>query len=123
MSLSDPLTIGANTYARINQDNFGSEFYRRTATLEERVTFGHSTEKTLQYGTMPVERHMVKFRQTLFAADPDPEYWVESYFIVRVPKAYAFGSEDVVGSPVLYLNDNTALAGTVNMEKLIGFES
>jgi hypothetical protein len=123
MSVADPLTINGITFNRIDQGDFGSEFFSRVSTHEDRLSVKHSTEKALQYGTMPIERHLVKHRRTTFATATDPEYWVEAYMVIRLPRPYSVGGVLAPKTVIRALIDDQNPTTTNLLTQVIGWES
>ena len=73
MAFANPLVISVNgvnkTLNKINQDNYGSEYYLREATQSFRVKIRHTTEAG-STGTGKIHRANVEFTQTIFAVAP-----------------------------------------------------
>ena len=71
MAFANPLVLTINAVAKnlvkINQDNFGSEYYLREATQEFRVKIRHSEDGKSVVGTGKVHRSNVTVIQTVFA--------------------------------------------------------
>jgi hypothetical protein len=76
MAFGATLTITVNAVAkvlnRINQDNYGSEYYLRSSTDEYRVKIRHSKESPLSDGRQ-FDRHNVEVTHTVFATSTVPE--------------------------------------------------
>jgi hypothetical protein len=73
MAFANPLVISVNavnkTLQKINQDNYGSEYYLREATQSFRVKIRHTTENAVT-GSGKFQRHNVEITQTIFAVAP-----------------------------------------------------
>lgn len=90
MSIANPLVVTVNAVAknlpRINQDNFGSEYYLRESTQDFRVRIRHSRE-AIQANGVQLERHNVELTQTIFATTPgDPDAVTQVYVVIRNAK-------------------------------------
>jgi hypothetical protein len=123
MSLTDPLTINGITFNRIDTGDYGSEWFSRTSLLEDRLSVKHSTEKALLGGIMPIERHLVKHRRTVFATATDPEYWTETYMVIRLPRPYSVGAVLSPKTVVRALIDDQNPTTTDFLTSVIGWES
>jgi len=86
MSLPDPLTMNTIVYNRVNQDNFGSEYFYRTAIDERRLFITHTNEKKLVNGEV-MERHAVKYTKLVFATETDEADYSEVSFSLRFQKS------------------------------------
>lgn len=75
MSFGSTATITVNAVAkvlnRINQDNYGSEYYLRSSTDEFRMKIRHSKEAKQADGRK-LDRHNVEITQTVFATSTVP---------------------------------------------------
>lgn len=73
MAFANPLVLTVNAVAKnldkINQDNYGSEYYLRETTQDWRVKIRHSEDKAVT-GTGKVHRANITFTQTVFAVAP-----------------------------------------------------
>lgn len=85
--LSSPITITidgtAHSLSRINQDNYGSVYLKRTSTLELRCSIRHSYEGKVGAGQF--ERHNVDLTQTTWDVDGKPVI-TQSYVVLRTPR-------------------------------------
>jgi hypothetical protein len=91
MPFANPLVITVNGSAKslpkINQDNFGSEYYLREATQEFRMKIRHSVEAAI-VGSGKVHRSNVDLTQTIFSTVPGvPDNVRQVYLVVRNGKA------------------------------------
>lgn len=73
------------TLNRINQDNYGSEFYLREATQEFRIFIRHSKQKPAKAGGRDLDRHVFDIQQTVFATSTVREIVRHAYFVYTVP--------------------------------------
>lgn len=123
MPITTPLTVAGITFNRINIDNNTSEWFFRTDLAEWRFTIAHSYEKALVGGDK-MERHLVKFRKTIFATVDDPEYWVESYYVMRVPRRYAADTATTTAMLTVLraLADNQTITTNVFTTNVLGWE-
>lgn len=83
MAFGATLTITVNAVAkvlnRINQDNYGSEYYLRSSLDEYRVKIRHSKDSPNASGQV-YDRHNVEVTRTVFATTTVPQYTqVNSY--------------------------------------------
>lgn len=102
MAFANPLVITVNgsakTLLKINQDNFGSEYYLREATQEFRCKIRHSTEAKA-VGTGVVHRSNVDVTQTIFSAVPGvPDNVIQVYLVVRNGKAEVAANVGYLGA-------------------------
>lgn len=99
MSFGSTLTLTVNSVAkvlnRINQDNYGSEYYLRSATEEYRVKIRHSKESANKDGKVP-DRHNVEVTHTIFATSTVPAIVRQAYLVVRI-----FGDDDLTAAGYL----------------------
>jgi hypothetical protein len=76
MAFGATLTVTVNAVAkvlnRINQDNYGSEYYLRSSTDEYRMKIRHSKESPQTDGRV-FDRHNVELTHTIFAVGATPE--------------------------------------------------
>jgi hypothetical protein len=76
MAFGATLTITVNAVAkvlnRINQDNYGSEYYLRATLDEYRVKIRHSKESPQADGRQ-FDRHNIEVTHTVFATSTVPE--------------------------------------------------
>lgn len=115
--LTSPInvTIGATTYAlsKINQDNFGATYLKKTSTVEVRLNVRHSYEKANASGQY--ERHNLDLQYTTYDVDGNP-VTTQSYAVVRARRS---------GDPVLEEDVGKALSATFTtlMPQLVAWES
>lgn len=76
MAFANPLVLTVNAVAknlvRINQDNYGSEYYLRETTQDWRVKIRHSEDRTVT-GSGKVHRSNIQVIQTVFGVAPAPD--------------------------------------------------
>jgi hypothetical protein len=87
MAFANPLVISVNgvnkTLLKINQDNYGSEYYLREATQEFRAKIRHTTESAV-VGTGKVHRSNIDVTQTVFSVTPGvPNNVRQVYLVLR----------------------------------------
>lgn len=90
MSIANPLVVTVNSVAKnlpkINQDNYGSEYFLRESTQEFRVTIRHAQENAQKDGSQ-LDRHNVKLTQTIYATVAgEPDDVLETYAVIRMAK-------------------------------------
>jgi hypothetical protein len=75
MAFGATITVTVNAVAkvlnRINQDNYGSEFYLRSSTEEYRLKIRHSKEAVQADGRW-FDRHNIELTHTVFAVGAAP---------------------------------------------------
>lgn len=85
MAFANPLVIthnaGTKSLPRVNQDNYGAEYYLREATQEFRAKIRHTREKATATGR--VDRHNVEITQTVFGTSGAPDVTRQAYLIYR----------------------------------------
>lgn len=75
---------GANkTLNRINQDNYGSEYYLREATIEYRLKIRHSKESPSKVTGKGFDRHNVELTVTVLATPTTPAIVRQAYSVFR----------------------------------------
>jgi hypothetical protein len=118
--IGDTITVTyngvANTLDKINQDNYTSEYLKRTATEELRVRIRHSNESVVA-GKPAYERHQVDLTRTVFATSTTVERVYQTYMVIRLQK----GSDPDVAELVA-----AALCGLTNAsftDKVVGWQS
>lgn len=90
MAIANPLVLTYKTIAkslvRINQDNYGSEYYLREATQDFRVKIRHSVESPQKNGQM-FDRHNVEITHTIFSTTVGvPDVIRQAYVVLRNSK-------------------------------------
>jgi hypothetical protein len=119
MAFANPLVLTVNSVAKnlpkINQDNYGSEYYLRETTQEFRVKIRHSEDKAVT-GTGKIHRSNVTVTQTVFsvtAGVPDEVY--ECSTTVRNGKAADATKVGYLGSAL------SALLVQARYEDMVGW--
>lgn len=87
MPIPNPLVVTINSVAknlaRINQDNYGSEYYLREATQDFRMKIRHQKEALQKTGNQ-FDRHNVELTQTIFATVAgEPDNVITTYLVLR----------------------------------------
>lgn len=121
VTITNPLTITYNAVAkvlpRINQDNYGSEYFLSEATQSFRVKIRHSTESPQKDGTT-FDRHNVELTHVVFAVGTVPAITSQVYAVIRdTPLNTAATEVSYLGGALtgLLTSDNlAALYGWVN---------
>lgn len=75
---------GANkVLQRINQDNYGSEYYLREATIDYRMKIRHSKESPSALTSTGFDRHNVELTVTLLPTPTAPAVVRQAYAVLR----------------------------------------
>jgi len=84
--ITNPLAITYNGVAkslpRINQDNYGSEYFLAEATGTYRVRIRHTTDSPQKDG-QSLDRHNVEFTRVIFGVAPAPDQTIQAYLVLR----------------------------------------
>ncbi len=117
--IGDTFSITHNGVAvvlnKINQDNFGAEYLKRSSTDEFRLRIRHQTESA-RNGARPNERHNIELTRTVFdLVNGDQSY--QTYTVIRAPK----GTDPVNVERVA--NALVASLTTTLVTKIVGLES
>lgn len=121
------MTFGANSVTltvnsvdkvlvKINQDNFGSQYYLREATEEFTLNCRHTREGALPDGSR-FDRHNVELINTVFATDTDPERVRVSYAVFRNKRT------DTYDEAVLSMTSLTALLNEATILELMAWKN
>lgn len=90
--IAEPLTVTVSgtpiALMKINQDNYSSEWFLRTAGGEFRAFVRNSSFKDRARAVM-VDRHNVELRQTIFGVSPAPDTVYKTYFVMEVDRGTA----------------------------------
>jgi hypothetical protein len=86
MTIANPLVITINAVAKnlakINNDNYGSEYLLQSSTEEWRMKIRHSNEAVK--GAAPqMARHNVEFTHTVYATSTVPAVVTQIYSVIR----------------------------------------
>lgn len=89
MAFGATATITINAVAkvlnRINQDNYGSEFYLRETLVAYRMKIRHSKVKATVAVPYEQDRHNVEFTVTTFATATAIEHVSTYYTVMQIP--------------------------------------
>jgi hypothetical protein len=123
MAIANPIviTLGgsggtAKSLPKINQDQYGSEYYLREATQDFRVKIRHTRESAKADGTV-LERHNLEITQTVFGTSGAPDRVRQVYVVLRNTKADTLADIQNLGTALSYYMDATHfgdLVGWVN---------
>lgn len=121
MSIANPLVLSINgnnkSLPKINQDNYGSEYYLRSATDEYRVRIRHSEEAAQKNGTK-FDRHNVELTFTVFSTVVGvPDDVLQVYAVLRNPSG---GNVTTLGH--LQVGLNTLLSASM-VSDLAGWQN
>lgn len=107
---------GSVTLNRINQDQYSSEYMKRTATNQYTLKVRHSTSKAT--ASKPAyDRHNVEIIVKTFAVDDTPEYDTKAYFVMeQLPSDDSIEVMDA-------LADWAIATSGANLTALLGWES
>lgn len=106
----------ANTLDLINQDNYSSEYYKRTATEEMKLRIRHSNE-SVKPGQPIFERHQIDLTRTVFATSTTPQRTYQTYTVIRLEK----GSDPAAAT--LLTSAVCGLEASAFVDKVIGWQS
>nr|URG16088.1 MAG: coat protein [Leviviridae sp.] len=110
MAIANPLVLtynaGTKSLVRINQDQYGSEYYLREATQDFRVKIRHSKESAQKNGVV-LERHNVELTQTVFGVSGAPDEVMQVYVVVRNAKTSTSANVAKLGDALSAFLDNT----------------
>ncbi|UJQ85816.1 MAG: putative coat protein [Garnievirus montiscola] len=111
MAFGATLTLTVNAVAkvlnRINQDNYGSEYYLRSTLDEYRVRIRHTKLTPNVDGKVP-DSHNIEVTHTVFATSTVPAIVRQAYIVVRI-----FGDDDLtlagylLAAATTYFNNGT----------------
>jgi hypothetical protein len=97
MAFGTTLTITINAIAkvlnRINQDNYGSEFYLRETLVSYRMKIRHSKVKATAEKPYAQDRHNVELTVTTFATASVPQRVSTFYTVLQVPEDAVMATE------------------------------
>jgi hypothetical protein len=101
MAFGATLTITINAVAkvlnRINQDNYGSEFFLRETLVSYRVKIRHSKVKATADKPYESDRHNVELTVTTFATATTPQRVSTFYTVMQVPADCVLATESYNG--------------------------
>lgn len=119
MAFANPLVISVNsvnkTLAKINQDNYGSEYYLRESTGEYRVKIRHSYESAV-VGSGRVHRSNFDLTYTIFSTTAGvPDNVRQVYCVLRNGNADDATAVGYIGAAM------SALLVQARFEDLVGW--
>lgn len=118
--IGDTITVTYNSVPtvlnKINQDNYSSEYYKRSTSEEMRVRVRHQNE-SLVAGKPQYERHQVDLTRTVFATAELPERTYQAYTVIRLQK----GSDPDAAE--LLVSALCGLESAAFVDKVVGWES
>jgi len=83
---ADPQTVTINgtaiTFARINQDNYSSEYLARSSSGEQRLKI-RNTSYVDKTSKLAFDRHNVELTITVFASGANPSFRRKAYFVIE----------------------------------------
>lgn len=85
-TLTATIASVAKNLARINQDNYGSEYYLREATQDFRIKIRHSKQKPTSVGGRILDRHNFEFTWRIFATPTSKEIVRVGYWVYIIPE-------------------------------------
>lgn len=117
----DTITITVNAVAkvlnRINQDQYGSEYFLRGTADEYRLRIRHSSYTDKARGVL-VDRHNVELVQTVYAVSPATVNTIrKSYCVLENER------KDGVTDPLNFDLGFAAFLNSGNITKLLNYES
>lgn len=119
--IGDTITVTVNAVSKvltkINQDQYGAEYYLKSATDEFRMKIRHQKESPQKDGRF-FDRHNVELTHVVYATLTVPELRRVSSFTIR-----DYYSDDALS--VRYASRGLAdwMATPANMDKVINWES
>jgi hypothetical protein len=123
MAIANPIviTLGgsggtAKSLPKINQDQYGSEYYLREATQDFRVKVRHTRESANSAGVV-LERHNLEITHTVFGTAGAPDDVMQAYVVLRNSKTATLATVQNLGTALSYYMDATHygdLVGWVN---------
>jgi len=121
MAFGSTLTLTVNAVAkvlnRINQDNYGSEYYLRSSTDEYRCKIRHSKEAPQSDGTV-LDRHNVEVTHTVFATPTTKKIVRQFYIVGRVPS-----DDDLTALGYLFAAAGTYFSNSTVQTDLLTWQS
>ena len=118
--IGDTITVTYNTVAtvldKINQDNYSSEFYKRSALEEMRVRVRHQNESVVS-GKPAMERHLVELTRTVFATATVPQRTYQAYTEIRLEKGSDPDAAELLTAALC------GLESAAFIDKVVGWQS
>lgn len=115
MAFGSSITVTVNGVGKVLQRTGNgpgqSQFMLRETGLEWLLTIAHSKESGVMGDGYPMERHMIRFRKTIYAVPgTSPEKITESYFILRSQKSADLAADELVDHGLIDLVDSGTVA-------------
>lgn len=115
MAFGSSITVTVNGVGKVLQRTGNgpgqSQFMLRETGLEWLLTIAHSKESGVMGDGYPMERHMIRFRKTIYAVPgTSPEKITESYFILRSQKSADLAADELVDHGLVDLVDSGTVA-------------
>lgn len=115
MAFGSSITVTVNGVGKVLQRTGNgpgqSQFMLRETGLEWLLTIAHSKESGVMGDGYPMERHMIRFRKTIYAVPgTSPEKITESYFILRSQKSADLAADELVDHGLVDLVDSGMVA-------------
>jgi hypothetical protein len=122
MAFPDTITITINSVAtilnRIKDDNYGSEYWKRNANVDEMLLTIKNSSYTDKVTKRVVDRHSVELRHTINPVAPETVPTVRKSYLVLENQAF-----DTVVDPVKFTAGLVAFLTEANITKLVNFEA
>jgi hypothetical protein len=116
---ADPITITVNSVAKamakINQDQYGSEYFLREATVEWRLKI-RNTSYTNAAGVL-VDRHNFEFVSTVYATSTTPA------IVRKIYSVFEANRSDTDAGVLQAFNGFVAFMTSANIQKALNYES
>ena len=115
MAFGSSITVTVNGVGKVLQRTGNgpgqSQFMLRETGLEWLLTIAHSKESGVMGDGYPMERHMIRFRKTIYAVPgTSPEKITESYYILRSQKSADLAADELVDHGLIDLVDSGTVA-------------
>lgn len=115
MAFGSTITVTVNgvgkVLARTGNGPGQSQFMLRETGIEWLLTMAHSKESGVMGDGYPMERHMIRFRKTVYAVPgTSPEKITESYFILRSQKSADLAADELIDHGLIDLIDGGTVA-------------
>jgi hypothetical protein len=115
MAFGSSITVTVNGVGKVLQRTGNgpgqSQFMLRETGMEWLLTIAHSKESGVMGDGYPMERHMIRFRKTIYAVPgTSPEKITESYFILRSQKSADLAADELVDHGLVDLVDSGTVA-------------
>lgn len=112
MAFANPLVInyaaGTKSLPKVNQDNYGSEYYLRESTQEFTVKIRNTRETPKAGSTAKIERHNVELTRTVFAVPGvSAEITQQVFLVFRLDKSDSVADAAELGAALTDLLDES----------------